>query len=87
MTVVDGIVGMEGDGPLFGSPVPHGLLAVSRDPVAADITCAGLMGFALDEIAYLSLAGATGIGSTENIEVRGADPAGLRRTYERPPAA
>ncbi len=85
VTVADGIVGMEGDGPLFGTPVPHGVLAVSRDPVAADVTCAGLMGFAWSEIAYLNLAGITGIGSTEDIEVRGADPATLRRSYERPP--
>jgi uncharacterized protein (DUF362 family) len=44
LAVVDGIVGMEGDGPLFGTPVEHGVLAVSSDPVAADIICTGLMG-------------------------------------------
>ena len=86
VTVTDGVVGMEGDGPLFGSPVPHGFMAVSRDPVAADVVCAGLMGYAVDEVAYLNLAGATGIGTTEHIDVRGADPAKLQREYGRPPA-
>lgn len=44
IAVVDGIVGREGDGPLFGSPVAHGLIAVSSDPVAAGVICARSMG-------------------------------------------
>ena len=53
VAVVDGIVGMEGDGPLFGDPVSHGLLAVGADPVAVDATCCRLMGSPPLQVDYL----------------------------------
>jgi uncharacterized protein (DUF362 family) len=85
VAVVDGVVGMEGDGPLFGSPVEHGLVAVGRDPVAVDVLCARLMGFQIAEVPHLALAGATGVGQAENIEVRGAPESDFQRAYARPP--
>ncbi|MGO9342593.1 MAG: DUF362 domain-containing protein [Acidimicrobiales bacterium] len=45
LVLVDGIVGGEGEGPLSPSPVPAGVLVFSDDPVAADVTCARLMGY------------------------------------------
>ena len=44
LAIVDGIVGMQGDGPIMGDPVNSGVVVVSRDPVAADVTGARLMG-------------------------------------------
>jgi uncharacterized protein (DUF362 family) len=85
VAVVDGIVGMEGDGPLFGDPVPHGLLAVGADPVAVDATCCRLMGISPMEVDHLLLAHWAGIGQVSKIEVRGAAPESLRRQYRRPP--
>jgi uncharacterized protein (DUF362 family) len=87
VAVVDGIVGMEGDGPLFGAAVPHGLLAVGADPVAVDTLCTGLMGFSPQKIGYLWLAGWAGLGQTERIETRGVPRERLQRQYEPPPAA
>ena len=84
VSVVDGIVGREGAGPLFGSAVAHGLLAVGRDPVAVDATCARLMGFSTQDIPHLAAAGWTGVGQTTRIETRGASEQLIRR-YERPP--
>ncbi len=43
--IADGIVAMEGNGPLNGSPRPLGKIVLADDPVAADATCARLMGF------------------------------------------
>jgi uncharacterized protein (DUF362 family) len=43
--IADGIVTMEGNGPLNGSARPLGKIVVANDPVAADATCARLMGF------------------------------------------
>lgn len=86
VAVVDGIVGMEGDGPLFGTPVAHGLLAVGADPVAVDVTCTGLMGFDPQSIDHLRLAQLAGVGQAENIETRGAEPASLQRSYQPPPS-
>lgn len=42
--IVDGIVGMEGNGPVQGSPTPCGVLVCGDDPVAVDATSARLMG-------------------------------------------
>jgi uncharacterized protein (DUF362 family) len=42
--IADGIVGMEGNGPLNGAARPLGTVVLADDPVAADATCARLMG-------------------------------------------
>jgi len=43
--IADGIVAMEGNGPLAGTSRPLHSILLSDDPVAADATCARLMGF------------------------------------------
>ena len=43
LCVVDGIVGMEGNGPTGGKPRLVGALAASRDPFALDMVCASLI--------------------------------------------
>jgi uncharacterized protein (DUF362 family) len=86
VSVIDGIVGMEGNGPLFGKPVEHGLLAVGRDPVAVDTTCTQLMGYSVDTISYLSVAAWAGIGQATRIETRGISPEQLQKHYEQPPS-
>ncbi|MFZ0036977.1 MAG: DUF362 domain-containing protein, partial [Candidatus Acidiferrales bacterium] len=55
--IVDGIVGMEGNGPTQGSPKPCGLLILGDDPVAVDATCARVMGLLPEKIDYLRSAG------------------------------
>ena len=44
---------MEGNGPLTGSPRPIGKIVLADDPVAADATCARLMGFEPSRIAHI----------------------------------
>jgi uncharacterized protein (DUF362 family) len=85
LALVDGIIGMEGNGPLAGKPVQHGLLAAGRDPLAVDITCAQLMGFAIDSIPYLAGGAAAGIGQAMRIETRGISPIQLQRHYQPAP--
>lgn len=86
VAVVDGIVGMEGDGPLFGTPVNHGLIAVGADPVAVDVLCARLMGIPLERTDHPLLAAWAGLGQGHAIDVRGAAPDRLQRTYLPPPS-
>ena len=43
LAIVDGIIGMEGDGPLNGTPKPLGALIMGADPLAVDATCCRLM--------------------------------------------
>lgn len=87
VAVVDGIVGAEGDGPLFGKPVNHGLLAVGQDLLAVDVTCVRLMGFQPRDIEHLAWGLWAGVGQGSRVELRGASPDNLRRTYEPPPTA
>ncbi|HOY67153.1 MAG TPA: DUF362 domain-containing protein [Candidatus Ozemobacteraceae bacterium] len=54
--VVDGIVGMEGDGPILGTPKQMGVLVLGTDPLAVDATAARMMGFDPALIPYMSLA-------------------------------
>jgi uncharacterized protein (DUF362 family) len=87
VAVVDGIVGMEGDGPLFGKAVPHELLAAGADPVAVDVTCCQLMGIPPAEIDHLVLADWAGVGQASKIDLRGASPETLQRKYARAPSS
>jgi len=51
--IADGIVAMEGNGPLNGNPRPLGKIVLADDPVAGDATCSRLMGFRPDRIVHL----------------------------------
>jgi uncharacterized protein (DUF362 family) len=52
--IADGIVAMEGNGPLAGSPRPLGKLVLADDPVAADATCARLMGLHPERVPHIA---------------------------------
>jgi uncharacterized protein (DUF362 family) len=51
--IADGIMAMEGNGPLNGTPRPLGRIVLADDPVAADATCARLMGFDPSRIVHV----------------------------------
>jgi uncharacterized protein (DUF362 family) len=55
--IVDGIVGMEGNGPIHGTPRPAGILVFGEDPVAVDATAARCMKIDPARIKYLRMAG------------------------------
>lgn len=52
--IADGIVGMEGSGPLHGSPRNLGRIVLADDPVAADFICTRLMGLNPLRVKYLA---------------------------------
>jgi uncharacterized protein (DUF362 family) len=56
LSIVDGIVGMEGNGPIQGTPKASGVLVAGDDPVAVDATCARIMGLVPERIDYLKRA-------------------------------
>jgi uncharacterized protein (DUF362 family) len=56
IAVVDGILCMEGDGPIMGTPKPMGLLAVGLNSTAVDATLARITGFNPWRVPYLALA-------------------------------
>jgi uncharacterized protein (DUF362 family) len=44
-SVVDGIIGMEGNGPMHGEPIESGVVIGGTDPVAVDMVATRVMGF------------------------------------------
>jgi uncharacterized protein (DUF362 family) len=54
--IVDGIVGMEGNGPIQGTPKQAGILVAGSDVAAVDATCCRIMGIDAAKIEYLTLA-------------------------------
>jgi uncharacterized protein (DUF362 family) len=63
--IVDGIVGMEGNGPIQGTPKPIGVLVAGRDRAAVDATCCRIMRIEPFRIEYLRLASGGGSHITE----------------------
>ena len=55
IAIVDGILCMEGDGPIMGAPKPLGLVAIGANPTAVDATCARIMGLEPKRVGYLKL--------------------------------
>lgn len=85
--IVDGIMGMEGNGPISGDPVASGVLLFADDPVAADTIGATLMGFDPERIPYIAEAGRF-LGQTDRDRIlqRGEDPDRFVRSFARPPS-
>lgn len=54
--IVDGIVGMEGDGPIMGDPKRVGVLVMGRNLAAVDATCCRIMGIDPYKVSYLERA-------------------------------
>lgn len=71
--IVDGIVGMEGNGPIQGTPKPAGVLVMGRNLPAVDATCCRIMGIDPAKVEYLRLASEANLGNVEEsvIEQRG----------------
>jgi uncharacterized protein (DUF362 family) len=58
LSIVDAVVGMEGDGPIMGTARRVGCVVIGRDPVAVDATAARLMGLRPEALPYLERASA-----------------------------
>jgi len=85
--IVDGIVGMEGNGPVQGTPKGSGVLVFGNDPVAVDATCCRVMGLVPERVKYLSRAG-TFLGhlQTNKIQQLGESIASVRTPFAVLPA-
>jgi uncharacterized protein (DUF362 family) len=81
--IVDGIVGMEGNGPTQGTSKPCGVLVFGDDPVAVDATCTRIMGLLPECIEYLAQAGVMlGNLKEEKIQQIGENIARVRTPFE-----
>jgi uncharacterized protein (DUF362 family) len=67
--IIDGIIGMEGNGPIQGTPKPAGVLIFGDDPVAVDATGCRVMGLNPDKVSYLAGAG-TLLGHVDPLKIQ-----------------
>lgn len=86
LTLVDGIIAMEGQGPHVGTPVEMNLLIAGTDTVAVDAVTAYIMGFETIEIPAVRIAATEGLGERDisKIEVVGTPIAEVRTFFKRP---
>jgi len=83
LAIVDGIIGMEGDGPLMGTAKRADLLVMGTNLAAVDATSARLMGFDPWHIRYLrGASGRIGPIGKARIEQRGEPIEGLEKRFE-----
>jgi uncharacterized protein (DUF362 family) len=75
LSVIDGFEGMEGEGPVAGTPVQHKVCVVSPDWLAADRVAVELMGIDFKNVGYLNFCGQTGMGETDLDKIDIAGPA------------
>jgi uncharacterized protein (DUF362 family) len=58
--IVDGIVGMQGNGPILGVAKKAGVIVAGHDPVSVDATCCRIMGIDPLKLKYIRLAAGRG---------------------------
>ena len=83
--IVDGVVGMEGNGPIQGTPKPAGVLVMGRDLVAVDATCCRIMGIDPEKVTYMRMAAELGHVHPARIDQRGETVASVRNNFDLMP--
>jgi uncharacterized protein (DUF362 family) len=82
--IVDGVVGMEGNGPIQGTPKPVGVLVMGSDLPAVDATCCRIMGIDPARVTYLRMASERSLGAIgeAHIEQRGETITSVHTPFE-----
>ena len=81
--IVDGIIGMQGDGPIMGDPKQVGVLVMGRNLAAVDATCCRIMGIDPYKVSYLEKADNwLGPISDGSIEQRGEEVAAIQSNFD-----
>ena len=87
LAIVDGIIGMEGDGPLNGRARHMGAIVMGIDLVAVDATCCRLIGLPPERVPTLMLGAFKKLGRVKEADIPqlGEPIAKLAQTFELPP--
>ena len=83
LTVIDGFVGMEGLGPMYGTPVKMDLIIAGTDTVATDATACRIMGIEPHEIKHIDRAHEKGLGNIDYVQVVGEELDSVTRPFKR----
>ncbi len=73
LSVIDGLVGMEGNGPEYGTSIDVGTAISSIDPLAADRVACEVMGVDFNKVGYLWYCAGKGFGESDlsKMDIRG----------------
>lgn len=95
LSIVDGIVGMEGNGPRNGVPKPAGVLLAGDNCFAVDVVMTGMMGFKPERLPLTRLALERGltpdfsgidlVGSAKDLQLNFVEPRSLLALNDRIP--
>jgi len=85
LVLIDGLYGMEGKGPVKGSPVFHGFSVASEDALLVDSLTTYLMGFDVNDIPYIYFGFREGLGNNRWQNVIGVDPPQVKFPYRPHP--
>ncbi len=80
--IVDGIIAMEGEGPVNGQKKQAGVMVYGDNPIETDCICCHLMGINPTDATHLSYGFAQGLGSG-NPQVLGNDPEKIKMNFKR----
>ncbi|MBN4064207.1 DUF362 domain-containing protein [Dehalococcoides mccartyi] len=81
LTVIDGTVGMQGNGPIAGFEMPSNVVIASHHAIAADVVGLQVMGYKLDQVGYLRYAMELRNLGLDDIEVIGNSIADVQVSY------
>jgi uncharacterized protein (DUF362 family) len=86
LTIVDSVIGMEGQGPHAGTPIEMNLIVAGTDTIAVDSVACSIMGFEPMEIPAVRCAGTEGQGELDldKIEVVGNSIESVIKHFKRP---
>jgi uncharacterized protein (DUF362 family) len=84
VAVVDGFEGMEGNGPVNGTPVSVQVAFASPDFLAADRVAVEIMGIPAYAVGYMQYAAELGVGQYDltKIDIRGEKPEAVKKTFK-----
>ncbi len=86
ITIIDGTIAMEGDGPLKGNPVQLNVIIAGCDPVAVDAVACIVIGLDPKSVEHIVLSSKLGLGTLnlDEILICGDDLEGLIRAFKKP---
>lgn len=82
LVIIDALIGMEGQGPLFGTPVPMDLVIAGDNVVATDFMACQLMGIDYRKVEHIILAHKAGLGNIHSILCKGVDIDSVKRKFK-----
>ena len=84
VAVVDGFEGMEGNGPVNGTPISVQVAFASPDFLAADRVAVEIMGIPSYAVGYMQYAAELGVGQYDlsKIDIRGEQPEAVKKTFK-----